>query len=852
MESPEAADLPEVAQDLLFRYPGCETTVHDGRVVAFHSTRMTRGATPEDAERAFWAEHAEAFGVSGLNLTLTRSHEIAGGKFTVFAYKQRIDGLPVEYSSARVLVRNGPECAVVYAAGKFVPPPGRPFAPIAVPPKSAASLAGAGGPYKHLDAWTPPELVVFGGQETQWGNGPDKFGDPVRAWRFSGRKTSPGGVPEAYTFYVDASTGSLLHVQSDVHHFDVTGHVSANATLVVPSGNPGEWWNWARPDSGSNYGLVDMPNIRVRIEGTDPEAYAYTDADGMFAIPHNGTEGIQLRVDTVGQWFNVNTLEDGGVDYSFLTQTGSPLDPWAIELNSPAAEYVTAQMNGLLYANAMRQLFDWTGLDEPLVIEVNSNSSDCNGYFYSTGRLEFNGPPDCPVNTAFSSVVSHEYGHFIVHRLGLAQGAFGEGFSDACALLLTDDPWFGRGPDDTNPSAGRNYEPGEVEYPYPCPTGSGQLCPGGPAHCCCRILGGLWWDIREWFHDGAGEPADPFPDDEAALAYARDLFVAWALMTQGGSGTASAHPLTGIEILTVDDDDGNIWNGTPHSDDIEKALDAHQIPLTPGLNPPPVVTFEPPLNWKTSIPNDPIVGIDPFAIAPGHLNNDIDLIPDIVLTCEGSGNVLVYLGAGYSSTSYSVQPGLAIPLGTGSRPAKVVLAHMKFPGEDVDDLLDIVVTLQGRNAVQIIKNEGGGVFEEGVLIDFDSNPQVANPIGLVVDDFDGNGFNDIAVAGYQDISQGVTHPVLGLAWTNSDGSRSKAAVLVPLGSVSSRGLDLCACASIFISGYGANQLAMTSAATSKVFIFNYVLTPTPGFTYDPNTGPIDAVPSPGICAADFT
>lgn len=858
-ESPEIVELPAAAQDLLLRSHGAEASVFDGRVAAFHSAPLTRGATALEAEQAFWAENADAFGISNLNLTLVRSHDVADRKFTVFAYTQRIDGLPVENSSARVLVRNGPECAVVYAAGKFVPPPKRPFDPIAISPKDLSSRVRSGGEYSGLDAWGPPELVVYAGEEPRWREGPGRFGDAVRAWRFAGVKTSPGGAAEAYTFYVDASSGDLLDVRSDVHDFDVTGRVSANATLVVPSGNPGEWWNWSRPDSGSNYGLVDMPEIRVRIEGTTAEAF--TDADGEFTIPYEGTGDIQLRVDLLGPWFNVNNLEDQGSDYSLLTPFGSPASPWVVELNPSGAPFVTAQGNGFASASEMRRLFlantTWTGLNQRLTVEVNVSDAECNAFFYSTGRLRFDGPPDCPVNTAFSSVVSHEYGHFIAHQLGLAQGAFGEGFGDACAVLLTDDPWFGRGPDDSNPSAGRNYEPGEIEYPYPCPTGIGQLCEGSESHCCGRILGGRWWDIREWFHDGAGEPGD-FEDALAARAYAQKLFVAWALMTQGGSGTASAHPLTGIEILTMDDDDGNLTNGTPHSDDIEKALDAHQIPLTPGTNPPPVVSFQPRLNRKSSPdPDDPnVVGIDPFAIAAGDLNNDS--IQDVVLTCEGSANVLVYLGASATPTTYTVQAGQAFSVGTtGSRPAKVVLAHMKVDGDPVDNLLDIVVTLQGQNAVQVLKNLGGGQFGQGLIIDFNTAPaRVVNPVGLVVDDFDGSGLNDIAIAGYVESptgqNPGRTEPVLGLAWTNADASRRRESAQVTLlPEQSSRGLGLCACASLFIPGYGTSQLAMSSQSTAQVFIFNYRQTPAPPTFVLAMSGPVTAVPSPGICAADF-
>ena len=40
------------------------------------------------------------------------------------------------------------------------------------------------------------------------------------------------------------------------------------------------------------------------------------------------------------------------------------------------------------------------------------------------------------------------------------------------------------------------------------------------------------------------------------------------MVTVGGIGNDAAHPTTAIEVLTLNDDDGNINNGTPDYDEI--------------------------------------------------------------------------------------------------------------------------------------------------------------------------------------------------------------------------------------------------------------------------------------------
>jgi hypothetical protein len=65
--------LLSAAQQLLLERNGVDATVIDGRVTGFYGGFLAFDADAADAEQVFWADHAEAFGVAGLDLIVTRS-----------------------------------------------------------------------------------------------------------------------------------------------------------------------------------------------------------------------------------------------------------------------------------------------------------------------------------------------------------------------------------------------------------------------------------------------------------------------------------------------------------------------------------------------------------------------------------------------------------------------------------------------------------------------------------------------------------------------------------------------------------------------------------------------------------
>ncbi len=525
------------SQDLMRSFPGVRVYVDGSRDRIFYGVSMTRGATPRVAVEGWLGAHGDAFGVGELELVETWNGDVRDGKFWSFSYTQSLEGLPVELSPGRVLARANDDgtWSVVYAAGLFASLPEGGFTPMTRTAQDAVNFI-KGSDYGKLPMWSEAELVAYQIETA------DGF-EAVRAWKFVGE--NPDLVErEKYTFFVDAATGGLLEARDEVHNIDVFGFAKGFAS-------PGNF-----PDTGSNPPqLLPINDLNVRVSGGNSD---YTDSTGFFDITHGGGSNVTITANfDTGHWCNIN--DSSGTAVQNESATATPGSEASLEFNSSPNQFKTAQVNAFIHTglihNLIRDRSSWTGMDFRMTTNVNIASS-CNAYFDGSSINFFRSGGGCP-NTAYTSVVAHEYGHYIVARQGLSQGAFGEGYGDTCAEMLYDtgrvgEGFFGQG------SVLRDNENTLRQYP----------CSGG-IHSCGQVLGGVWWHTR--LNLGATHGS------MVGLDMVQQLFVDWTIMTTGGSGGNSAHPGTAIEVLTLDDDDGNLDNGSPNYDDICDAFELHGI-----------------------------------------------------------------------------------------------------------------------------------------------------------------------------------------------------------------------------------------------------------------------------------
>jgi len=318
----------------------------------------------------------------------------------------------------------------------------------------------------------------------------------------------------AYTFFVDAYSAELLEARNEIYNADIDTTVQGFAT-------PG-----SAADTAINPPVL-MPIANLMIENDSTGEMAVTDENGNAQLPNSsGSNSVQVTASiSDGLWIN---LSDDEIPVLFEGNILSESLGGTLTFNPTPSEFETSQVNVFIHTNMIHDFMNTyapaiTGINQQLAANVNIDDS-CNAGFSPFGGLSINfftsgfdpnSGQTCN-NTGFSAVVAHEYGHFIVNRLGLTQNQFGEGFGDVCSMLLYDDPLIGEG-----------FRIDGSPVRTPATAGLTFPCSGGSVHFCGQVLGGLWWDIRENFGETYG--------DAAGLEAARVLFGNWAILTNGGA-----------------------------------------------------------------------------------------------------------------------------------------------------------------------------------------------------------------------------------------------------------------------------------------------------------------------------
>jgi hypothetical protein len=544
-----AASAALNAADLEARYPGLHTVQLDGRTECFWGVPMNSAPTPEQAASDWLAANQTAFGAGLLELSLVRADDIEGGRLRVFTYSQSMDGVPVEFGMVKLVVLNrGDSHAVVHASAKVASRPEGGFGAVTFTGEQAQAVVAATDAYRAMRTFSELEMMVYVGEGdfASWIS-------PRLVWKFVGEQAGLG-TPIKRSFFVDATSGELIHSRNEIYHIDVTGTVRTMAT-------PSPMGNAAADHAGNPPASRTVPGIRVRINGDNANS-AFTDANGNFTIPWSGTAPVTVDCSVGdGRWVLV-AEQLAGQALMTASATATPGTPVTLEMNpSPTTQYTNAQMNAFIHQTTTHDFWkayaSGSTLLDALLPANTSVSGTCNA-FYNGVSTNFYAVGGSCNNTAFSSVVAHEYGHHIVNRLGLAQGGFGEGFGDVMSILQYDDFVVGRY---FSTGGGPVRTPDTSMVQYPCTTCA--------VHTGGQVLGGVVCKVRRNLGNKYGT--------SPGLERARQLAISWSLITLGGSSGDSALPRTMSEFLTINDDDGNVNNGTPDLCEISSAFAQHGI-----------------------------------------------------------------------------------------------------------------------------------------------------------------------------------------------------------------------------------------------------------------------------------
>lgn len=558
------------ALELVRQHPAVQFYEVGSRINTVYGTPLEFGASPEDAAEKFRLKYAGLFGVPAAQLAAKSfladerhtqpvmfDRNSGAYKFTLVYYAQEQDGVPVFRSELRLLVRNEPGFPIVLARSSLRNIGDFGMARAAVGPPALSTLA-ASTAHPKLAAFSPLRQVIWAGVEE------DEV-VPTLAYEFTGETVGALDSREKYLFVTDAATGAILYEENQILNVDVTGNVSGMST-------PGQ-----AADTCAAEIVRPMPYARVNIGATQ----AFADVDGNFTIPNPGATPVNVDSPVRGQRF---VVFDQAAATPTETLNVTPPGPANFTHNAANTnEFIRASVNAYINANIVRDyVLQYNPAYPAIAVQtnftVNTNiNSNCNAFYDGVSINFYRAGGGC-ANTGFGDVVHHEYGHHVVQMAGSGQGAYGEGMSDCMGVLISDQPQLGVGFN----TCANGIRTASNSLLYPCTAA---------IHTCGQVISGCVWETRN-------ELVVTNPSDYRDIL--SSLTINSVLMHLGSSIT----PTICIDFLTLDDDDANLANGTPHFNQINTGFTDHNM----GIKPLGAVAFDYPNGRPEFVtPNSPFV-----------------------------------------------------------------------------------------------------------------------------------------------------------------------------------------------------------------------------------------------------
>ena len=595
--APVLNPIDPVKESFEFAHPNTGMLRLGDQLARVYGTFST-GKTPSDSADAFVQRHAkELYGVDAANLAPIGPFEdgahllplmplegVDGFKFTAVYYQQQVRGIPVYRAGLIVLTRNDTDFPSVLASSTLWDVTGveSQLAGVTVGklPDARIWARGPAAQFRATPEFGPAQYVIWAGVNRAKAS-------PRLAVMFTAEGGSPADPDnhQRIEFVVDARTGKILHQETKIHEA-VTGQVTGQATTGYQAAA-------CQPEVATG-----LPYVRVVTGGTT----TYADATGNFSIAA-GASGATYTSSLVGRYFT--TTNNGAATLS-LSTTASDGAAWSPQFNAAnTSDTDRAQVNAYIMANKTRDMVLSVAPSFPTVstqtnsFRVNCNlAQTCNAY-YSNNTINFYSAGGGCNNTAFGDVVCHEYGHNCVEKAGSGQGEYGEGMGDVCGLLLSDDARTGVG----FQSCGTGIRTASNTCQF---ASSGCSTCGSEIHACGQLISGCVWDLRNRF-------AAAYP-----TTYRTKLqSLAVNSMPLHGAISTIASDIT-IDYLTLDDDNGNIADGTPNYNMINDSFAVHGLP-GPAIS---VLKFTYPNGIPTTVGHyggtELRVQVDPLLATPNY------------------------------------------------------------------------------------------------------------------------------------------------------------------------------------------------------------------------------------------
>ncbi len=568
---PVAARQQTPRERLQNTYEGVQFHELRERVRTVYGARMSVGKSPREAAQAWLAVYGDVFANGPLDVEQFRVMPRTKHDGTVLMYRQRMDDLPVLGSSLRVMTFGEDPSHVVYVAARVAIRPKGGLPQPKVTGRQAVEAAGKHPEAEGLTNWSEPDLVAI------YDDPPAGTAVAYPVWRCIGTRVDPY---DAKTFYVHAVDGHVARHHSNIMSAaDITGTVTGKATPADTNSNPEELGpdtfvltSEECPNDPDTFSIRDLL-IRA-FQGTTLIDSVFSGSGGTYTLDVANSTTVDVHASLIGPGWEVldGSSEPWGEPISPMIASNitAPASGVNFSFNPSPTEAGTAFMNAHV---SMARTWEYIGAYDfdffPSVpVVVHSEEDVCNAHFILptdndqppwpgvTRFYQSTETPDCP-NSAYSTIVAHEYGHFVAyHLLGVQEydfltSTFHEGFADALAHLTFDTIVYGQ----DNYGCGLHvrtpydpFPPIKIEYP---------ICWHHPPHVRGMLLSALWLDIR----------------NELGFSNTQTLYRGWILLAQVpamASGLCGLTPPVGmpqaadegtlIEILTADSPDGNPAN----------------------------------------------------------------------------------------------------------------------------------------------------------------------------------------------------------------------------------------------------------------------------------------------------
>ncbi|HEV8198625.1 MAG TPA: fibronectin type III domain-containing protein [Candidatus Polarisedimenticolia bacterium] len=499
-----------------------------------------------------------------LRLNPDRSAWLEDGALVYLDYDWFVDDIPVEGARVFLRARHGN----IVQAGTQRLGAGLPRSGPALDADAALArlFAHANGRRDDDIVVEEPHLVYVARSAAEvdvpWGGGVRWF----LAWRAAFQRA---GDAATWGGDVDARTGDILAFEDRNRYARVTGGVHPRTVTDPEQERP--FTNLRVVTSAGGVNTGDAGTFAYT------GGVAFTSMDGTFFRP------FCIGCAPMPRAFAWTDRGTGDLDFG----TGG-VDQFGNGVSTPA------ERDAFYHQNRARLLASkWLAIAWfATTVRTTVNIPDvCNAFWDGAGTNFFRSGSGCNNTGEIADVMYHEWGHGLDQNTNIGDGSTGEATGDINSMSIVHDPNLGPG-FSTNGDPVRILDSNLVGYQarvnnldtfcFVCAAGQ---CSNGPfgheVHCEGEIYGQTHWDLAQALVARYGF--------NTGWQVAERLF--YASLPQADTMNPVAAQSTYSAYLAVDDDDGNIANGTPNCVQIFNAFSTHGIaPSTPCFGNTPACT----------------------------------------------------------------------------------------------------------------------------------------------------------------------------------------------------------------------------------------------------------------------